>query len=77
MDDRKLSTSPDHLDQVERPAAEPPRESSQIVYCGTEQQVREGFAIALRAMGVAMGVMADSLPGDVALPAIGPDREDN
>jgi hypothetical protein len=28
------------------------RQSSHIVYCSTEQQVSEGFAIALRAMGV-------------------------
>lgn len=37
-------------DQAEAPA-NPPRKSSHAVYCDNEQEVREGFAIALRAMG--------------------------
>jgi hypothetical protein len=39
------------LDQVERSPITPPRESSVVVYCGDAQQVSDGFAIALRAMG--------------------------
>jgi hypothetical protein len=31
---------------------DPLPESSMIVYCDNEQEVREGFAVALRAMGV-------------------------
>jgi hypothetical protein len=40
------------LDQVERSPIDPQRESSVVVYCGDAQEVSEGFAIALRAMGV-------------------------
>jgi hypothetical protein len=60
-------------DQVERLAAEPRHESAQIVYCGTEQQVREGFAIALRVMGIE----TDFSPGTLCPPTISPNREDN
>jgi len=49
LDDRPAVPVPD---QVERLSADPPRESSLIVYCDSEQEVREGFAIALRAMGI-------------------------
>jgi hypothetical protein len=73
MDDRKSSTSPDHGDQVEQPPAAPVGESEQVVYCGDAQQVREGFAIALRAMGGA----ADFLPGNIASSTISPTREDH
>jgi hypothetical protein len=71
MDDRKLSTPPDHRDQVERLPSDPVGESGQVVYCGNAQQVREGYAIALRAMGVA----ADFLPGNIASSTISPTRE--
>jgi hypothetical protein len=57
-------------DQVERRAAEPPR--VQIVYYGTEQLVREGFAIAL----CAMGIETDFLPGTLCPPS-SPNREEN
>jgi hypothetical protein len=40
------------------------RESSLVVYCGNEQQVREGFTLALRAMGVEV----DHFHEDIALP---------
>jgi hypothetical protein len=43
-------------DQVERLSANSLRESSVVVYCGNERQVSEGFAIALRAMGVVAGI---------------------
>jgi hypothetical protein len=59
--------------QVERLVAEPSRESAQIVYCGTEQQVREGFAMALRAMGIE----TDFLPGTLCPPTVSPNTEDN
>jgi len=47
--------------------------AEQVVYCGTEQQVREGFAIALRAMGIDTGF----LPGTLYPPAISLNTEDN
>ena len=59
--------------QVERLPADPLRESSVIVYCCNEQQVSEGFAIALRAMGGE----ANLLHVDTALPATKPNREDD
>jgi len=59
--------------QVERLPADPLRESSVIVYCGNEQQVSEGFAIALRAMGVEANIFHEG----IALPANNPNREDN
>jgi len=37
-----------------------------IVYCGNERELREGFRIALRAMGVA----ADFLPVDMMPSAV-------
>jgi hypothetical protein len=48
------------------------RESSPVVYCGTDQQVREGFAIALRMMGLD----ANFLPVGIALVTNGPNTED-
>jgi hypothetical protein len=57
-------------DPVEQPSAHPLRESSVVVYCSNEQQVSEGFAIALRAMGVGANE-------DIALPTTNPNREDN
>jgi hypothetical protein len=53
--------------QIEPLAAESSHENPQIVFYGDEQQVREGFAIALRAMGVG---------ADIALPAARANRED-
>jgi hypothetical protein len=38
--------------QAERLPANPPRENSFVVFCGDAQRVSEGFAIALRAMGI-------------------------
>jgi len=49
------------------------RESSLVVYCGTAQQVSEGFAIALRIMGVD----ANFLPAGSALAMNSPNTEDN
>jgi hypothetical protein len=44
------------LNQVERSPLNPQRESSVVVYCGDAQQVSEGFATALRAMGVVASI---------------------
>lgn len=59
-------------DQIELPA-DPPPESSMIVYCDSEHEVREGFTIALRAMGVE----ANFLLADIAPPTASSNREDN
>jgi hypothetical protein len=48
-------------------------ESSQIVYCGADQQVSEGFAIALRIMGLD----ANFLPVGIAPATSTPNTEDN
>jgi hypothetical protein len=47
-------------------------ESSLAVYCGTDQRVSEGFAVALRIMGFD----ADTLPVGIALPTNTPNTED-
>jgi hypothetical protein len=43
-------------DQAKRSPLNSLRESSVVVYCGDVQQVSEGFAIALRAMGVVASI---------------------
>jgi hypothetical protein len=70
LDDRPAVPVPD---QVERLSADPPRESSLIAYCDNEHEVREGFAIALRAMGVE----TNFLLADIVPPTAGSNREDN
>lgn len=55
-------------DQTGRLPANLLREDPVVVYCGNAQRVSEGFAIALRAMGV---------EGDVGLPATSQNREDD
>jgi hypothetical protein len=59
-------------DSIDRPSATQ-RESSPVVYYGTDERVNEGFAIAL----FAMGLDAHFLPADIALPAQNPNREDD
>jgi hypothetical protein len=49
------------------------RESSPVVYCGGDQRVSEGFAIALRVMGLD----ANFLPVGIALANDTPNTEDN
>jgi hypothetical protein len=49
------------------------RESSLVVYCGTDQQVSEGFAIALRMMGLD----GNFLPVGIALATNTLNTEDN
>lgn len=76
-----IAANVQHYAELAAPGREPveqlptglERESSQIVYCGMEQQIGEGFAIALRAMGVE----ANFLPWGVAMAARSPNREDN
>ena len=48
VDDCVVAPGPD---QAEAPA-DPQAASSHVVYCDDEQEVRKGFAIALRAMGL-------------------------
>jgi hypothetical protein len=59
-------------DQVDRSHVDHIHEGSFVVYCGKVEQVSEGFAIALRAMGVE----ANFSQVDIALPAISPNTED-
>ena len=60
--------------QVQSLADQPSRESSQtVIFHGDWQQVREGFALALRAMEV----MANSHPIDLPFPVGRPNREDS
>jgi hypothetical protein len=59
-------------DSIDRPSATR-RENSQIVYCGTDERVSEGFAVAL----FAMGVDAHFLHAEIAMPAEHPNREDD
>jgi hypothetical protein len=49
------------------------RESAPAVYCGADQQVSEGFAIALRIMGLD----ANFLPVGIVLATNAPNTEDN
>jgi hypothetical protein len=60
-------------DPIERRPADLPHQSSLIVYCGGNEAVGGGFAIALRAMGVEANV----LHRDIALATNSPNREDN
>ena len=47
VDNPVVAASPDHADPPDPLGA-----VSHVVYCASEQEVREGFAIALRAMGL-------------------------
>jgi hypothetical protein len=56
---------------TEQPPAEPPpRENAQIAFYGDGRQVREDFAIALRAMGI-------EAPADLTPPNPNSNREEN
>jgi hypothetical protein len=78
VDDRR-PTSPLHelgepVGSDAAPVAETvQRESSSVVYCGTDQQVSEGFRIALQIMGLG----AAFLPVGIALATNTPNTEDN
>jgi hypothetical protein len=76
MDDRKHPISlRDLCGRIDADAA--PIDSlsggSSVIYFGNAQQVSEGFAIALRAMGVG----ANTPPADFAPPDTNSNREDN
>ena len=65
MDDRRSSISQSALrgrNDADAAPADSARESSSVVYFGSAQQISEGFAIALRAMGFDAGI----LPADIA-----------
>ena len=65
MDGRKPSIPPSALHGRNDADAAPTNsacESSSVTYFGSAQQVSEGFAVALRAMGFE----ADILPSDIA-----------
>jgi hypothetical protein len=78
MDDRR-PTFPHHepgepIGSDAAPIAENvQRESARVVYCGTDQQVSEGFAIALRIIGLD----ANFPPAGIALATNSPNTEDN
>jgi hypothetical protein len=69
LDDRVVVPT---SDQFYSPV-DPKRESPVIVYCDNEHEVREGFAIALRAMGID----SNFLLADIVPPAASSNMEDN
>ena len=76
MDGRKPPISPSALlcGRIDADAVptDSVRESSSVIYFGSAQQISEGFAMALRVMGVG----ADILPADRALPNTSSNQED-
>jgi hypothetical protein len=78
VDDRR-PTFPHHepcepIGSDAAPTAESvPRESSLVVYRGSDRQVSEGFAIALRIMGLDTSF----LPVGIVLATNAPNTEDN
>ena len=76
MDGRKPSISPiTRCGQVDAKAAptDSVRESSTVTFSGRAQQISEGFAIALRAMGFEAGI----LPSELTQFDATPNREDS
>jgi hypothetical protein len=76
MDDRKPPISPsDPCGRIDADAvsADSVRESSSVVFSGSPQQISEGFAIALRAMGFEAGIP----PSDIAQSYTTSNPEDN
>ena len=55
-------------DPIERPSAALQLGSSMIVYCGTAQEVSEGFAIALCAMGIEANILPLGIAPDTTIP---------
>ncbi len=55
-DDRRLAVSNQEIVASSRDLVEPPadplRENSHVIYCGNEEELSEGFAMALRVMGL-------------------------
>jgi hypothetical protein len=52
MDVRRPANPHDKSAAPIRTRIVPPAKNSPIVFCGSEREVREGFAVALRAMGI-------------------------
>jgi len=76
MDRRKPPILPSALCgpiAVDTAPADRVRESSSVTYSGSAQQVSEGFAVALRAMGFEAGI----LPPDIARSDATPNPEDS
>ena len=76
MDDRKHPISSRTLDgrsDADAGRTDSVREGSSVVYFGDAQRIREGFAVALRVMGVG----ADILPADPAPPNTSSKRKDH
>ncbi len=75
MDGRKPSISPtvpcDHVD-AEAAATDSVRENSTVTFSGSAEQISEGFAIALRAMGFEAGIP----PSDAVQSDANPNPED-
>jgi len=69
----RATSSFSRLRRVQRLPAEPLRKHSFTIYSGTEQRVREGFSMALRALGME----ADLQPNDSALLPAAPTKEKN
>jgi hypothetical protein len=64
MDGRKSPISPSPLCgriDADETSTDSVRESSSVIYFGSAQQISEGFAVALRAMG-----FEADLPSDIA-----------
>jgi hypothetical protein len=73
MDVRKPPISPCAPTDPEAAPIDSVREGSSVVFFGSAEQINEGFAIALRAMGVGV----DILPADPAPPNTSPNGEEN
>ena len=51
-----------HSDQAKRWPADPLHEDPVVVFCGNQQQVNQGFAIALRVMGIDPNFLRGRIP---------------
>jgi type II secretory pathway component HofQ len=58
MDGRKPAISLSNADAVPTDSV---RNSSSVIYFGSTQQISEGFAVALRAMGFEAGILSSDL----------------
>jgi hypothetical protein len=76
MDGRKPSIPPSALhgrNDADAAPTDSACESSSVIYFGSPQQISEGFAMALRAMGFEAGI----LPSDTAQSDTTSNPEDN
>jgi hypothetical protein len=51
-DDRRLAAPNQEITATSRDLVETPAENSHVIYCGTEEALSEGFAMALRIIGL-------------------------